>query len=117
VYNEAMAMINSASQAINIAEEIDSITAQLVDKYHPDRIVLFGSAVWGGGDMNDIDLLIVKADVPYYGIDRMRELDRLIDRNFAADMLVYTPAEVKELLEMGDPFLKKIFRDGKVLHG
>jgi hypothetical protein len=32
-------------------------------------------------------------------------------------MLVYRPEEIKERLEMGDPFIKKIFKDGKVLYG
>lgn len=100
-----------------VFEEIESIKNQLVEKYRPEKIILFGSAAWGGEEINDIDLLIIKADTPYYGIDRMRELDRMIRRNIAADMLVYRPEEVKERLEMGDPFLKKIFKDGKVLYG
>jgi uncharacterized protein len=98
-------------------KEIESIRSQLIEKYRPEKIILFGSAAWSDGDINDIDLLIIKSDTPYYGVDRMRELDRIIDRKIAADMLVYRPLEVKERLEMGDPFLKKIFRDGKVLYG
>jgi phosphotransacetylase len=47
----------------------------------------------------------------------MREVDRLIERNIAADILVYKPEEIKERLEMGDPFIKKIFKEGKVLYG
>jgi predicted nucleotidyltransferase len=98
-------------------KELDSITTQLIEKYKPEKIILFGSAAWSEGDINDIDLLIIKSDTPFYGVDRMRELDRIIDRKIAADMLVYRPLEVKERLEMGDPFIKKIFRDGKVLYG
>ena len=98
-------------------KEIENIKTQLVDKYKPEKIILFGSVVWEEGEINDIDLLIIKADTPYYGIDRMRELDRLIERNVAVDMLVYKPEEVKERLEMGDPFLKRIFKEGKVIYG
>ncbi len=97
--------------------EIESIKNQLVEKYKPDRIILFGSAAWGAGEINDVDFLIVKTDPPHYGIDRMRMLDRIIKRNIAADMLVYKPEEVRERLKLGDPFLKKIFSEGKVLYG
>ncbi len=102
---------------IKILKEINNITAQLIEKYKPEKIILFGSAAWGEGEINDIDLLIVKSETPYYGIDRMRELDRIIERNIAADMLVYRPEEVDERLEMGDPFIKKILKEGKVLYG
>ena len=100
-----------------IMDEIDSIKNQLIEKYRPEKIILFGSAAWGDDEINDIDLLIIKSDTPYYGIERMRELDRMIKRNMAADMLVYRPEEIKERLELGDPFIKKIFKDGKVLYG
>jgi predicted nucleotidyltransferase len=98
-------------------KEIEDIKNQLIEKYKPEKIILFGSAVWGQGEINDIDLLIIKGETPYYGIDRMREVDKLIERNIAADILVYKPEEIKERLEMGDPFIKKIFKEGKVLYG
>ncbi|MDR4497207.1 MAG: nucleotidyltransferase domain-containing protein [Candidatus Scalindua sp.] len=97
--------------------EIENIKQQLINKYKPEKIILFGSAVWGDNEINDIDFLIIKSDTPYYGIDRMRELDRLIKRNIALDMLVYKPEEVNERLKIGDPFLRKIFKEGKVLYG
>jgi predicted nucleotidyltransferase len=100
-----------------VLDEIESIKNQLIEKYRPEKIILFGSAAWGDDEINDIDLLIIKSDTPYYGIERMRELDRLIKRNMAADMLVYRPEEIKERLELGDPFIKKIFKDGRVLYG
>lgn len=100
-----------------IQNEIDNIKNQLIEKYRPEKIILFGSVIWGTGEVNDVDFLIIKSNTPYYGIDRMRELDKLIDRHIAVDMLVYRPEEVKERLEMGDPFLRKIFIEGKVLYG
>lgn len=104
-------------QISDLLKEIDSIKKQLIEKYHPEKIILFGSAAWGDGEVNDVDLLIIKSETPYYGIDRMRELDRLIKRNVAADMLVYRPDEIKERLALGDPFIKKVFKEGKVLYG
>jgi len=100
-----------------IIGEIDSIRDQLIEKYRPEKIILFGSAAWGGDEVNDLDFFIVKKDVPYYGVDRMRELDRLIKRHVAVDMIVYKPEEVEDRLALGDPFVKKIYREGKVLYG
>jgi uncharacterized protein len=104
--------------AVDFDKEIQSITKQLIQKYGPEKIILFGSAARGDSDqISDLDFLIIKRDVPLYGIDRMRELDELIDRNVAADMLVYRPDEFEERIRLGDPFIKTIIREGRVLYG
>lgn len=102
----------------NIQKEIDSISKQIIEKYKPQKVILFGSAVKGNFTPDsDLDFLIIKKNTPYLGRDRMREVYKIIKKNIAADFLVYRPEEVKEALELGDPFLKGIFRDGKVLYG
>jgi predicted nucleotidyltransferase len=104
--------------ALDFEKEIESITSQLIEKYEPEKIILFGSAARGDyGQINDLDFLIIKEDVPLYGIDRMRELDDLIDRNVAADMLVYRPDEFEDRVRLGDPFIKAILKEGRVLYG
>lgn len=47
----------------------------------------------------------------------MRELDDLIDRNMAADMIVYRPKELEDRLERGDPFVEAILKEGRILYG
>jgi predicted nucleotidyltransferase len=101
-----------------ILSEINNILEQIVRKYNPQKVILFGSAARGEFEnINDLDFLIIKDDVPYLGIDRMRELDDLIDRNMAADMLVYRSDEFNNRLKLGDPFIKAILKEGRVLHG
>ncbi|MFC1516711.1 nucleotidyltransferase family protein [Thermodesulfobacteriota bacterium] len=101
-----------------ISLEIQYIVDQIVQKYNPLKIILFGSAVREDDDsINDLDFLIIKEDVPFYGLDRMRELDELIDRNIAADMIVYRPTEFENRVELGDPFIKSILEEGRVLYG
>jgi predicted nucleotidyltransferase len=103
---------------IDFEKEIGSITAQIIEKYKPEKIILFGSAVNGKlGSDSDVDLLIIKKDTPLYGADRIRELSRIIDRNIPVDFLVYRPEEFQKRLEMGDPFLKAVLKEGKVLYG
>lgn len=101
-----------------IKKEIQSIVDQLIRKYDPLKIILFGSAGRGEYDkVNDLDFLIVKVDVPRQGLARMRELDEIIERNIAADMLVYRPEELEDRIKLGDPFIKTILKEGRVLYG
>jgi predicted nucleotidyltransferase len=92
-------------EAKEITTEIQNIVDQIIQKYKPMKSILFGSAGRGEYDkVNDLDFLIIKKNVPSYGHARMRELDELIDRNIAADMLVYRPDEVEDRIKLGDPF-------------
>ena len=110
--------MNLSMELNEITSEIETIVRQIIQKYRPIKIILFGSAGRGEYDeVNDLDFLIIKKDVPLYGLDRMRELDGLIERNIAADMLVYRPDEFNERIKLGDPFIKTILREGRVLYG
>jgi uncharacterized protein len=101
-----------------LQSEIERITAQLVEKYRPEKIILFGSAARGDSTLDsDLDFLIIKKDTPYRGRDRMIEVSRLIDRNLPADFLVYRPEELEKRLAMGDPFVELVVAEGKVLYG
>ena len=103
---------------VELAKEIQSITRQIVEKFRPEKIILFGSVAKGEWSSDsDADFLIIKKDTPLYGSDRIRELSRLIERNIPVDFLVYRPEEFDKRLKMGDPFLKAIVKDGKVLYG
>jgi uncharacterized protein len=99
-------------------QEIDHITSQIIEKYKPEKIILFGSAARGDkSPQSDADFLIIKKDTPHYGADRIRELSRMIERNIPIDLLVYRPEEFQERIEIGDPFLKAVLEEGKVLYG
>ncbi|MBI5286231.1 MAG: nucleotidyltransferase domain-containing protein [Deltaproteobacteria bacterium] len=100
-----------------LLKEIDNIKTQLIERYKPEKIILFGSAAWGKGEINDIDLFIIKKDVPYYGADRIIELYRLMSVDVPVDYIVYKPEEAEERLSLGDPFVKKIFKEGKTIYG
>jgi predicted nucleotidyltransferase len=103
---------------MDLGKEIESITVQIVEKYRPEKIILFGSAAKGEFTPDtDADFLIVKKETPLYGADRIRELSHLIERNIAVDFLIYRPEELNQRMEMGDPFLKAVLEEGKVLYG
>jgi predicted nucleotidyltransferase len=103
---------------IDFEKEIENIAGQIIEKYKPEKIILFGSIVRDKFTPDsDVDLLIIKKDTPLYGADRIRELSRMIDRNIPVDFLIYRPEEFEKRLKMGDPFLKAILKEGKVLYG
>lgn len=96
---------------------IEALRQQLVVKYAPEKIILFGSAAREEEEVNDVDLFIIKDDVPHLGADRIRELYRLMDTDLPVDYLVYRPEEVAERLSLGDPFVVGVLREGRVLYG
>ena|SRR3989338_8714333 len=100
-----------------IQAEIKNITDQIVKKYKPQKIILFGSAARGEfGPDSDLDFLIIKDD-KRLKIERMQTIYRLVEKKAPADFLVYTPKEVRHRTKLGDPFLRTIFREGKILYG
>ncbi len=103
---------------VNLKNEIESITAQIIKKYGPEKIILFGSAAKGElHSESDADFLIIKKDTPLYGADRIREISKIIKRDIPVDFFIYRPDEFNKRLSMGDPFLKSIIKEGKVLYG
>ncbi|MBI5696366.1 MAG: nucleotidyltransferase domain-containing protein [Nitrospirae bacterium] len=100
-------------------KEIQKVLTQIVEKYHPLKVILFGSAAdEAAAEVNDLDFLIIMEDVPEGGIDRLYEINSLVDRGgFAVDMLVYTPGEIDERIRMGDPFVRKMVNEGRLLYG
>ena len=98
-------------------KEIQNIVNQLVHLYKPEKIILFGSLAKDQMTQGtDIDLFIIKSDVPELGVDRIRQLDALIKYRLATDFIVYKPQELEQRLKLGDPFVKTILKEGKVLY-
>ena len=100
-----------------IDKEIQNIVKQLIRLYKPEKVILFGSLAKDEIKQGtDIDLFIIKSDVPELGVDRIRQLDALIKYRLATDFIVYRPEELEQRLKLGDPFVKNILEEGKVLY-
>ncbi|MEW6684608.1 MAG: nucleotidyltransferase domain-containing protein [Candidatus Edwardsbacteria bacterium] len=108
----------SVLQKQNLMREIKRIIKEIVTKYKPERIILFGSAAQGNlSEDSDVDFLIIKRETPTIGRDRARELRRLIKKNLPTDFLIYRPEEFEERIRLGDPFVLAILKEGKVVYG
>ena len=99
-------------------QEMKSIVQQLIESYKAEKVILFGSAAREETAADsDFDFLVVKRDVPIRGIDRHRELLTKIRYKRASDFIVCTPSEVADRIAKGDPFMRDILANGKVLYG
>lgn len=100
-------------------ELILSMCEKIKKAYQPDRIILFGSYVYGNPAADsDIDLFIIKDD-PRRSIDRSVEIRRILaeeNKRIALTLLVYTPEELKYRLDIGDDFIKEILTRGEILY-
>lgn len=98
-------------------KEIRHIVNQLVSKYKPEKVILFGSLIHSAiTEGTDIDLFIIKQNVPRNGVDRIREVQRMVNHRLATDFIVYSPNEVQKRIAMKDPFVIQTLEEGKVLY-
>jgi len=99
--------------------ELNKIVRQVVDAYHPEKIILFGSYAYGKPTPDsDLDLLIIKTTAERF-IERWVNVRRLVSdprRSIPFEPLVLTPHEVEERLAMGDQFIEEIITKGEVLY-
>lgn len=96
---------------------IKKITARIVDKFHPYKIILFGSYASGKPTPDsDLDLLIVMdSDLPRY--KRARAIrEQLRDFCFSKDIIVHTPAEVEKFKDLIGTIIYPAIRYGKVIY-
>jgi len=100
-----------------LEKELHGIVATLVEKYKPEKIILFGSLATGKmHEWSDIDLLIIK-ETDKRPLDRATEVYTLLgDYREPMDLIVYTPAEVELLLNEGSFFVAEILAEGKALY-
>jgi predicted nucleotidyltransferase len=97
--------------------ELDRIVRRIVERFHSERIVLFGSRAEGRAAADsDAGLLVVKrTDLPFY--DRSAAiLESLWPLHLPVDLLVFTPEEVAPLESEPLSLVGEILRRGKVLH-
>lgn len=100
-----------------LQNEIRNLTQTISDQYKPKKIILFGSAARDEfGKNSDLDFLIIKnTSKPRY--QRSPEVYRCLrNRTLPIDILVYTPEEIQERLSLGDFFIKRVLKEGKVLY-
>src|ERR1700724_3356644 len=88
---------------------------QVAERFHPDKIVLFGSYAYGTPHADsDVDILVVMPTPNE--IAQATRIRFAVEHPFPIDLIVRTPKELKWRLEEGDWFLREIVAKGKVLY-
>src|SRR5712692_5979806 len=95
--------------------EIRRFARQVAERFHPDKIILFGSYAYGTPHADsDVDILVI---MPARNqLDQAVKIELACDPPFPLDIIVRTPKNIAWRLEMGDSFLRDILTKGRVLY-
>ena len=96
---------------------LEQVTRTIVERFHPKRIVLFGSHARGdAGTDSDLDVFI-EMQTSRRPPERAIEVSAAFGlRPWPLDVVVYTPEEVQRLRGVSGTLLSVIEKEGKVLY-
>ena len=101
-----------------VAQKLGKVVRTIVEKFQPERVILFGSYAWGEpGPDSDIDLLVI-GQSKKQRIERERSVrEALFPAGIPLDVLMYTPDELEKSINIHrNLFLEDIVRNGQVLY-
>ena len=89
-------------------ETVTDIARKITSASDPEKIILFGSYVWGKPDKDsDLDIFVIMESTER-PIKRAASLRRVLkDRYVPMDILVRTPEELKHRIDIGYLFVKR----------
>jgi uncharacterized protein len=96
---------------------LNEVKQRLVDRFHPDKIILFGSHARGtADDRSDVDLLVV-CEIS----DGRRSLTLAMDKalwglRLARDIIVLTPEEYERDRQIPGTIARPASLEGRVLY-
>ncbi len=95
---------------------IEATVHQVVEKFQPQQVILFGSYAYGTPrPESDLDLLVIM-DTPLKEVEQAIQICQSIQYHFPLDLLVRTPAKLRDRIKLGDPFLTEIVQRGKIVY-
>jgi len=104
-------------QKESVQEKIDDLARRIVERFRPEKIILFGSHARGtAGQDSDADILVV---MPVKGSKRKKatEIDvALVGLDLPVDLIVVTPEELERNKNQIGTIVYPALREGKVLY-
>jgi predicted nucleotidyltransferase len=94
---------------------IRRLARQIAERFHPEKIILFGSYAYGTPhEESDVDLMVI---MPTYDeIAQAIRIRRECERPFALDLIVKSPVRLARELKQENWFLREVVSKGKVLY-
>jgi uncharacterized protein len=104
-------------KTMSVPEQIDRMIKRIVKKFHPEKIILFGSQARGdAGPDSDVDLLVVM-DFEGSKLEKMVEIGvALGDVPIAKDILISRPEDFAWRKEIVGTIEYPAAHEGKVLY-
>ena len=98
-------------------DQLSLVVKDIRERYKPQRVILFGSyareEAHAGSDLN---LCLVVTEAGEW-LERHAEFLRRIDLpGLAIQPVIYTSGELERLRAEGNPFVREILEEGKVLY-
>jgi predicted nucleotidyltransferase len=88
---------------------------QIAERFHPEKIILFGSYAYGTPHVeSDVDLLVIMP--AYDAINQSIRISLAFDHPFSLDLIVRTPKQVERGLKDSNWFLQEVIGAGKILY-
>ena len=88
---------------------------QVAERFHPEKIILFGSYAYGRPHADsDVDILVIMPARNQH--DQAAKIRWAVPRPFAIDLIVRTPKNLDWRLANGDMFHTEIVTKGRVLY-
>ncbi len=110
-------MAQLTRNASTVQATIAEMVRHIVERFHPERIILFGSHARGTtGQHSDVDLLIVMQP---QGSKRRRAVEihgLLAGMGVPKDVIVVTPEEFEAYRDAPGTVIRTAWQEGKILH-
>jgi len=102
--------------AETILENVQTVVGQIVQQFHPQKVILFGSYANGTHtEDSDVDLLVVMEtdEKPLHIAARMAAM---VDHPLPLDVIVLTPSQLEASLRRKGTFATEVTTKGVVLY-
>ncbi len=96
--------------------QISQIAKAIADRFHPEKIILFGSYAYGTPtEDSDVDLLVI---MPFEGeaVLQALKIAHGTDPAIPLDVVVRRPEDALRRYKQFDPLVREAFDKGKILH-
>jgi predicted nucleotidyltransferase len=103
-----------------IADRLEPFVRAIVERIHPERIILFGSYAYGEPDEHsDVDLLVIRRNIASEkasNLEIRNAFDSVPSPLFSFTILSKTPERIADRLAVRSPFYEEIVGQGLELY-
>ena len=97
-------------------KDVQAIVDQIVHRFRPRKVILFGSYADGTlSEDSDVDLLVVM-DTQDNPLNVAARISAAVDHPFPLDIVVFTPDSLSDSIKRGANFATEVTTRGVILH-